>query len=82
MDEFEIEFTDVPQAVQAEIRNELKALNPPKDCISDFSFIVQRKNGAYWLGYQTDNKKGVPARSDLTEPKEIATALKQLTHCW
>ena len=59
MDEFKIEFLDVPEQEPAQIKAALRKLNPPKDCIEDYSFIVRYANNRYWLGHRQTN--GRPA---------------------
>jgi len=85
MPEFEIEFRDVPAAVQGDILKALRESNPSKECVENNSFrvILNNNNGRYSLSCKQRGGPGdlrlLPAPIDETEPSDIAKKLMQLT---
>lgn len=82
--EFEIEFKDIPAAVQDGIREALRAFNPEQDCIEDNSFrVMGNKKGKYELTCiqhgNAGNHRLLSGPIDETEPAAIAKRLLELT---
>lgn len=84
--EFEIRFTNVTARDQTAIREALKQMNPPEECVENFSFEVRTSvPGRYQVGCRGSNntRRCLPFDIEETDAEGIARRLKQLiSDCW